>query len=405
MRDFKSNPVRVKAQEDRLKNIAINQWVALADPERIAPVRTWGSATFDSDRGRIHLWGGGHCGYGGSDVDSYDVANHTWIGSDEHPEYPHRLWARGVRLAGVTFTGNPWTEHGRRIYAYDPIGSKMIAVRTILSTTGYVPDALRDFPGGPRARADAKVNPPTAYSKYVTWTFDPDNGRWDIVGPAPAGLDTLVTTKHGVMGVNVDWPARLKDSGHLLPWRPDDKPIDNAVFRFDAKANVWQRLGEPQTSPQNLYEMTSLAHDSKRDRLLLHGPGAKQDELWAFDLTTKRWQNLKPRVAAPMDADPPVCNREAVYLPDQDVLLTFGPAPGKEAGPALWAYAAKDNAWHRIAIKAPPGIDPRIARGQNRALLYDPNRGLVFVVLGANDRSQSLVFALRYRHDQAKFIK
>jgi hypothetical protein len=149
--------------------------------------------------------------------------------------------------------------------------------------------------------------------------------------------------------------------------------------------------------------MTSLAHDSKRDRLLLHGAGAKQDELWAFDLKTNRWQNLKPRVAAPRDAVPPTCNREAVYLPDQDVLLTFGPAPGKESGPALWAYAGKDNAWRRIAIDAPPGIDPRIARGQNRALLYDTNRDLVLVVLGANDRSQSLVFALRYRHDQATF--
>jgi hypothetical protein len=58
----------------------------------------------------------------------------------------------------------------------------------------------------------------------------------------------------------------------------------------------------------------------------------------------------------------------------------------------------------RIAINAPPGIDPRIARGQNRALVVDPNRDLVLVVLGANDRSQSLVFALRYRHDQATFI-
>lgn len=404
-RGFKSDPARAKAQEDRLKKISNNQWVALADPQRVAPVRSWGSATFDSDRGRIHLWGGGHCSYGGSDVDSYDVANHTWLGSEEHPEYPHRLWARGVRLAGVTFAGNPWTEHGRRIYAYDPTCRKMIAVRPILATTGYVPDALREFPGEPRARVDAKVNPPTAYSKYATWMFDPDSGRWDIAGPAPVGLDTLVTTKHGVMGVNVDWPARLKDSGYLIPWRPENKPIDNAIFHFDTKTNTWRRLGESQPSPQNLYEMTTLAYDSKRDRLLLHGAGAKQDELWAFDLKTNRWQDLKPRVEAPADAPPPTCNREAVYLPEQDVVLTFGPAPGKEAGPALWAYIARDNAWQRVVIDAPPGIDPRLARGQNRALVYDPARDLVLAVLGANDRSQSLVYALRYRHNEAKFQK
>ena len=401
---FKPDPSRIKAQEDKLKKLPVNQWVLLADPVRVAPVRTWGSATFDSDRGRIQLWGGGHCGYGGSDVDSYDVANHTWIGSEEHPEYPHRLWARGVRLAGVTFAGNPWTEHGRRIYAYDPTCRKMLAVRPILSTTGYVPEALRDFPGVPRARADAKVKTPTAYSKYVTWTFDPDSGRWDLIGQAPAGVDTLVTTNRGVLGVNVDWPARLKDSGYMLSWSPNDPPVDNAVFRFDSNVKKWQRLGDPQKNPQNLYEMTSLAHDSKRDRLLLHGGGKNRDEFWAFDLKTNRWQNLNPRLAGPGGNDPPTCHREIVYLPEQDVFLTYGPAPGKEPGAALWAYRPGENTWNRIAIMPPAGVAPAVARGQNRALVYDPTRDLVLLVLGANDRSQSLVYALRFR-EGAKEIK
>jgi hypothetical protein len=394
-RDFTPNPRRINSQEQLLKSLPANQWVHLVSPNRVAPVRTWGSATFDTDRGRIHLWGGGHCGYGGSDVDSYDVASHTWIGSEESPEYPHRLWARGVRSTGVTFGGNPWCEHGRRVYAYDSTCRKMIAVRPILLTTGYVPGGLSEFPGEPRARVDAKVKPPTAYSKYATWTFDPDSGRWDIVGPAPFGVDTLVSTKLGVFGINVDWPERLKDSGYHLPWSPDDPAVDNAFFRYDAAAKEWKRIGQRQTSPQNLYEMTSLAHDTKRDRLLLHGGGANRDELWAFDLKSNRWQNLKPRVAG--GGSPPACNREAVYIPAQDVFLTFGPAPGMDAGPALWVYRGTDNSWTRVAMAAPPGIDPRTARGQNRAVVYDPARDLVLLVLGSDDRSQSVVYALRYR--------
>ncbi|MCE9532220.1 MAG: hypothetical protein K8T89_14040 [Planctomycetes bacterium] len=402
---YKVDTTRVKEQDERLKKMPANQWMPLPDPSRFAPVRTWGSATFDSHRGRILIWGGGHCGYGGSDVDAYDVANHTWIGSEEHPEYPHRLWARGVRLAGVTFAGNPWTEHGRRIFAYDPTCRKMIAVRPILLTTGYLPETLRDYPGEPRARIDAKVKPPTTYSKYATWTFDPENGKWEIVGPAPAHLDTLVTTKHGIMGVNVDWPARLKDSGYMLPWSPKDPPVDNAVFRYDSTAKKWERLGEPQQSPQNLYEMTSLAQDSKRDRLILHGGGDKRDELWAFDFKTKKWQNLEPRLARGSGDVPPECHREMVYLPKHDVLLTYGPAPGKEAGPALWVYRCADNAWQRIAIAAPPGVAPSVARGQNRALVYDPARELVYLVLGSGNQTQSLVYALRFQQDAVESPK
>ena len=86
-----------------------------------------------------------------------------------------------------------------------------------------------------------------------------------------------------------------------------------------------------------------------------------------------------------------------VYLPGQDVLLTYGPAPGKEAGPTLWAYRPGDNAWHRVAIALPAGIAPAVARGQNRALVYDPTHDLVLLVLGANDRSQSRIYALRFR--------
>ena len=55
------------------------QWVPLDLPGRVAPSRTWGGATFDSKRGQILYWGGGHCGYEGSDTDAYDVATHTWI--------------------------------------------------------------------------------------------------------------------------------------------------------------------------------------------------------------------------------------------------------------------------------------------------------------------------------------
>jgi hypothetical protein len=403
----KPDPELRKAQAERLRTLKVNQWTALADPARVATTRTWGSATIDTDRGRILYWGGGHCGYGGSDVDAYDIDDHTWRSGSAAPDYPHRQWNLGVRLAGVTFGGNPWTVHGRKIYAYDPVSKQMVMVRPISLTTGYVPDKLRDFPGEPRPHAGAKVSTPTSYNRYATWLYDPDTGRFEIAGGAPVGLDQLVTTRHGVMGVDVDWPNRDNDAGYNRKWLPDSPKEEKSVFAFDAAKKTWKRLGDAkQPSPQNLYELTSLAYDSQRDQVLLHGAGGQRDELWAFDLKTNQWKDLKPKVAAPAGASPPVCNRESAYIPGQDVMLTYGPGPEKRSIPALWAYRPGENTWHRVELAAPPGINAALATGQNRALVYDPKRDLVLLVLGTGgDQGKTAVFALRYRHDQAVFVK
>src|SRR4029077_11322683 len=124
-----ANATRGKGPAAALANMPFDPWVVLADPGRVAPSRTWGSATFDTKRQQILYWGGGHCGYEGSDVDAYDVTSNRWNGEPGSPSYPERLWNHGVRLAGVTFAGEPWTDHGRRIYAYDPLGDRMITAR------------------------------------------------------------------------------------------------------------------------------------------------------------------------------------------------------------------------------------------------------------------------------------
>ncbi len=370
-----------EAKQIDLASLPPNQWVLLDTPGRVAPARTWGSATFDTDRGLILYWGGGHCGYEGSDVDAYSVEKHTWRG-EPAPEYPERLWNRGVRLAGVTFDGAPWTDHGRRIYAYDPVLKKLVMARPIRLTAGYEPDWIRSYPTISTAADDALVSRASSVRKYATFLYDIERQKWELAGPAPAGLDTLITTPLGVMGIDVSWPDRLNDAGYLLPWRPNDPPVDNAVYLY--RASGWRRISKGQPSPQNLYEMTGLAWDSRRSRLLLHGGGAKRDELWAFDPKTGRWRNLQPA------GDAPACAREAVYLPKQDAFLVYG-------GPnQTWIYAATDNAWRKIEIPFASGADLAANASQNRAMIYEPNRHIVFLVLGGRgDEGKASVFALK----------
>jgi hypothetical protein len=400
-----SDSTRRQAQANRVGTLPENQWVHLSDPGRIAPARTWGSATFDTNRGNILYWGGGHCGYEGSDIDIYDIDAHTWRSSDEAPEYPERNWDHGVRPAGVTFQGKPWMDHGRKIYAYDPVSQKMVMARYIRLTSGYDPAPLSQYPAKRTAAPDAVVSHPSSYSRYATFTYDAPSGQWDLSGGAPAGVDTLVTTRHGVMGVNVDWPSRLNDAGYNRPWSASQPPEDTAIYLFDASRKQWQRLSHGQPAPQNLYEMTSLAYDSKRDSVILHGAGQKRDELWVFDVAPRRWKNMNPRVVAPEGAAPPVCTREGVYIPAEDVFLIYGAAPEDRTLPAMWAYKVSENVWRRIDIPPMSGIETQRRASQNRAMVYDPKRNLVLLVLGTGgDAGQAFVYALRYRHASARFF-
>ncbi len=365
-----------------LEGLPPDRWVLIEAPGRAAPTRTWGSATFDTDRRQILYWGGGHCGYGGSDVDMYDVDANTWRSSDAAPEYPERLWNHGVREGGVTFGGRPWMEHGRRIYSYDPVSHKMIVVRHVRLTTGYQPSELKDIPSSSDVAPDALVRPPSSYVKFATWTFDPQTSTWELAGAAPLGLDTLVTTTEGVIGIDVDWRTRLNDAGYQRPWTPASDPKDAGVYLYRAAQRTWERLDRPGSpSPQNLYELTSLAYDSRRNQLILHGGGLNRDELWTFDLRSHAWRNMQPRVSGP----PPRCSREAIYLPQEDAFVTFGDG--------VWIWKPADNSWKRVQV---PFQNSPAQVGQNRAMVYDPKRGVILLVLGARgDDGVAQVYALR----------
>jgi hypothetical protein len=134
--------------------------------------------------------------------------------------------------------------------------------------------------------------------------------------------------------------------------------------------------------------MTSLAYDSKRDRLMLHGGGARRNELWAFDMQARRWTLLSPQ------GDKPTPSREAVYLPREDVMLISSPAPEDRSILAVWAYTPAGNAWRRVKTSF-AGTAPRGASGQNRAMVYDPKRNLLLLVLGET-AGRAAVYGMRY---------
>ena len=392
------NASRRKKQAARLTSMLENEWVLLSEPGRAAPLRTWGSCAFDTDRGQIIYWGGGHCGYGGNDYDFYDVAEHTWISSPAMPDDPPRAWNRGINLAGVTFNGAPWVRHGRKVYAYDPVSKRVINTKAVYLTAGYDPELLRECaPVDPYFGAGENFET-SGYTKWTTWSYDRETETWDLVCSGYPGLDLVVSTPHGVMGVDYNWGMFNRANRTDVIEYEGEQVVENAVYLLDVGQRQWQKLSGDGPYPQHLYEMTALVHDAKRDRLILHGAGPAQDELWTFDLRARKWMRLDPQMKTP-DGKPPVCRREAVYLPGADAFFTCGYPAGDDKNVGTYIYRLGEHAWHRVDVPAPPGRHMKEIAGQNRAMAYDPARDVVLMVLGEGpgNLGKVEVYALKYR--------
>jgi len=64
-----------------------------------------------------------------------------------------------------------------------------------------------------------------------------------------------------------------------------------------------------------------------------------------------------------------------------------------------------DNVWRRMDVPPPPEVEPGEPVSQNRAMVYDPKRDLILLVLGrGGDDGKTFVYAMRYRHASARFL-
>ncbi|MFW6108145.1 MAG: Kelch repeat-containing protein, partial [bacterium] len=79
-------PADPNAGETLFASLEPNTWTPVTPPKN-AMMRTWGSATIDTDRHEVIYWGGGHCGYCGTDVSHFSLRTLRWS-SSYPPEFP-----------------------------------------------------------------------------------------------------------------------------------------------------------------------------------------------------------------------------------------------------------------------------------------------------------------------------
>ncbi len=319
-----------------------NTWVAMKPPHLPAMNRDWGTAVLDPDRDLILRWSGGHSAHGGTDVLHYHITTNRWelpipvelpLGQTySNTEYPE----------GVNFNRRPWvTGHTYQSYGYDPNLKKML------------------FTG---RRADCHV-------------YDPDLGDWSGRFPKPKGMTygdcfytlTLTPTPQG-----------------LICWTNT-----GALYRFEG--NEWVEKPLQGKLPGSVVDNSTLAYDSKRERLLFwrkpYGDKAGYDgKIQTVDLRTWTTGVLEPAGnGAPV---PYLC--QIRYDVENDLFLVGGTvAPGDDGVRRTPAYDPVENRWVSLKIT---GDDPSGPKGRNVSLglMYDARRKLFWAV-----DTNSKVFVLR----------
>ena len=317
--------------EKVLADLPDNQWVEMTPPKSTKG-RTWGSAIFDTDQSVAMKWGGGHSGYQGTDMAFYDVAANRFS-IDRTPAFtpePFDRWAR--RPAGRTFFNQPWARHMRHTCAYDSIRK-----------LGVFTDA------GGSAWFDREANDVIKH----TWLYDPTQRQWlePIRQPFPGG---------GTYS-----PIAIPTPQCVLAYQNQQRYEPERLYRFVGEAGKpaswgWEEIEIVGDARPRRNEHMTIVYDQRRDRLVLLSANEDQrPELWFLSLKDPRW------IRNPEPASGGVSTREAVYVPDEDAILAYGPA--REDDPA-WTrvYLCAENRWVDLKTETPQYIVHEVA------MEYDP---------------------------------
>jgi hypothetical protein len=258
-----------------LDKLPDNQWVKLPpaprNPCRGCRDRTWGTATWDSDRDQILLWGGGHCIRSASSVAHWSPASGRIVeGFDADEPYG----ANGGGGFDSSVLNRPWVSvHNYNHYAYDP------KCKLLVSGRGYLYDP---------ERMDWLRLEPTSLPYAFGW-----------------GSTCVETSPHGAVA-----------------WSKKKGSDEYGLWLFDRQTG-WTDL-RPTGKLGGIYcDSHGMVYDAKRDRMIFSGVGAtygkaSTGQLQVFDFKTKIADTLTPEN---LDLGKTGNARELAYIEGADWVL------------------------------------------------------------------------------------
>lgn len=348
------------AFEAKLKALPANEWIATDPLFRPKLNRDWGTAVLDPDRDMLLRWSGGHSAHGGTDVPHFHFATNRW----ELPfpvEFPlGQLYSNTSYPDGFNYNLRPWmTGHTYQNYSYDPPGHLMV-----------------------------KAGRPHHF-----YLYDPGIGDWIARGEKPAAMSydscfytlTLTATPLGA-----------------VCWGQNGK-----VHRFDHAAMKWNELTlTGDTMPGAEVDNSTIAYDSKRDRVLLfrkpYGEAPYDGRVWSLDLKTRGVTALSPpgMSAAHRFAFIDRC----VLDPVSELVLMASYLTDSSAQTLTPAFDCAADRWVTLDLKYKVNkhsdrTERGFPHGRSCGIVHDPKRGLIW---GTDTDSQIYVLRLDTRAAQPK---
>jgi hypothetical protein len=353
-----------EAREKELKELPANTPVIARYPGHLTH-KTWSGATIDTDRGVVLYTGGGHCGYTGTEIASYDVGTNRWS-FDDPPCFMPLIYNFNKTLGCWDYRGRPQAQHTYHWYSYDPQSKTMV----------YCP---REAGLAHTLTVQLEKDPEKAFKyqrdKHGCWVlvYDPaKNKRYPLFPGRPFGTPyslNVTGTPHGIYA------------------KPGTTLYHGTVRIEGERAKIDWKLLDKDAPACGYSEAQPMVYDSKRSRLIYLLEKKEEKEAWLYERSVPEgsWRELKVSGAKSKPT------REVVYDAGNDCLVAMYTR-------CLMVMDFKSNAWRELDVTLPDG-----KYGTACALLYDPVHKLLVALIPQKSGKDIQVVLFRYDPATAKY--
>lgn len=253
------DPDRPSVAKQPANSFALRRYAKSLDDDAMCNITYESSVTYDSDRGRVVLWGAHGRRYDSPQTGQtwfFDARNNSWTRLVDSREWPNLTCCN----RGTT---------------YDPANQVVISPKSGSAGHGW----------GNRLRENLQYS--------VPWVMDASTDQWYAAKPVEhmGGLSSL--------------PGSFDPRHAVVVWWSGE------VRAYDAYANDWERMHRSGPGP-GYPGSAGAAFDPRTGKLI----AVSSNSTWAYDPPTDTWTDLKPEGRGPASCP-------LVYDSTNDVMLAF----------------------------------------------------------------------------------